>query len=130
VKLAFPPEYRWLLTQANGAILSQGLLPESVLLDLYPSYEDEDDEPGDEEAEEGPDVRLDLYPLRQSDCPEDEPEGDENEPTLACSAEEMAGWYHDGSEIPRGFLPIGVLRVCESFTADGPDHSSSWTGPR
>lgn len=120
LKLAFPPEYRWLLTRANGAILSQGLLPESVLPELYPSYEDEeefegeDDESGDGEAEEGPDVRLDLYPLRQSDCPEeeggDDEEGwDEDGPSLACSAEEMAGWYHDGSEIPRGFLPIGAL---------------------
>ena len=109
-------------SQANGAILSPGLLSKKVLPELYTPYdededEDEDDEPEEQDADDdGPEVRLDLFPLRQSDCPEDEPMGDEEQASLGCSAEEMAGWYHDGSAIPRGFLPIGGL---EGFGLDG-----------
>ena len=99
-KLTFPPEYRWLLLQANGALLSANLLPN----DWRSDDEAEDDESIGEEY-----LKLILFPLRQADCVDDFPDGEDAPPTLHYSAEEASGWYHDGSEIPKGTLPIGSL---------------------
>lgn len=96
--LDFTPEYRWLLLRANGAELRPNALPI-----------DEGEEDDEDEADYGPapDPTLELYPLRkgQGRALVGE-EGDEYEgPTV----EESRGWYHDGSDIPRGMLPIGSL---------------------
>jgi ankyrin repeat protein len=99
-RLTFPPEYRWLLLQANGAILSANLMP------YVPRDEDDDYDPK-EDGEQF--LRVTLFPLRQADCPDEFPEEEEPPPSLHESAEEASGWYHDGSEIPKGMLPIAEL---------------------
>ena len=100
-RLTFPPEYRWLLLQANGAILSANLMP------YVPRDEDDDYDPEDEEGEQF--LRVTLFPLREADCVDEFPEDEEPPPSLHESAEEASGWYHDGSEIPKGMLPIAEL---------------------
>ena len=107
----FPPQYRWLLTQANGAILSPDRLPESLAPELY-DYDDEEE--GDDY--EQPDVRVSLSPLRNADGEYRRREADDNGPSLEYPVEEAQSWYHDGSQMPRGFLPIGSLN---EFGLDG-----------
>ncbi len=114
LKLSFPPEYRWLLTQANGGVPSAALMPLDMFPELrYDSDEDEegDDEP-DEEANDGYQVKLTLLPLRQQDCTmtPDDRDQDEDGPNLCYPVEEAIQWYHDGSEMPRGMVPIGALQ--------------------
>lgn len=115
-KLVFPPEYRWLLTQANGAILSASLIPASQSEgcgDEDDDYEDDDEDDegdGDDEGDDGEQfLRVSLFPLREGDCPDEFPDDEDAPPSLHESAEEASGWYHDGSEIPKGMLPIGSL---------------------
>src|SRR5262249_20448924 len=101
------PEYRWLLLQANGGKPVPGLLPG----DLFPQHS-EDEEGGETEAETALDVRLTFFPLRSGSAPIDpgpaEPE-EEVEVFATFSVEEARTWFHDGSSIPRGTVPIGNL---------------------
>ena len=118
LKLSFPPEYRWLLTQANGGVPSAALMP----LDVFPELrhapdeddedEDEDAEPADEDANDAYQVKLTLLTLRQRDCPEfvEDAEDDDDDDSPTYAVEDAIGWYHDGSEMPRGMVPIGALQ--------------------
>ena len=121
-KPKFPPEYRWLLLQTNGAILRPGLLPPAQFPELYLTDEDDEDEEIESEPknEEGTKIRFDLYPLRQSDCPEGEPALDDEAPPPLCSAQEMAGWYHEGTEIPGA-----SCRLATSMATAAKDRGSS-----
>jgi len=119
LKLDFPPEYRWLLTQVNGGVPSAALMPFDVFPELERTSdeddEDEDEEPEDEDANDGYQVKLTLLPLRQRDCsPRNraDSEGDDDEDSYALSypVEEAIKWYHDGSSMPRGVVPIGSLQ--------------------
>jgi hypothetical protein len=121
MNLTFPPEYRWLLLQANGAILSANLIPSISMEDDADGDEDIDeddfeDEDGEDEdlAEDEYDggegfIRVTFFPLRKDDCPDEFPDDEDMPPSLHESAEEAAEWYHDGSEIPKGMLPIAEL---------------------
>jgi ankyrin repeat protein len=119
MKLTFTPEYRWLLLQANGGIPSAQLIPP----DLMPKIEEVDDEEDEDESDDGDadelEVRVTFHPLRKADVMKRNEAGDEeDEAEMACRypVEEALGWYHDGSEIPRGMVPIGSL---DGFGLDG-----------
>jgi ankyrin repeat protein len=106
-KLTFPPEYRWLLLQANGSVPSANLIDDLGLEN--DEDEDEDDEDEDDDDESAGFIRITFFPLRNEDCPDSFPDGEEDSPRLCYSAVEASGWYHDGSEIPKGMLPIAEL---------------------
>lgn len=120
-KLTLTPEYRWLLLQANGAILSANLIPD-ISMDEdeenedFDDEDDEEDEDFDDEDEEENEndgdeqyIRVTFFPLRQRDCVDEFPDDESMPPSLHYSAEEASGWYHDASEIPKGMLPIAEL---------------------
>jgi ankyrin repeat protein/cell wall assembly regulator SMI1 len=90
IGLTFPPEYRALLLRANGGTPRPNVLPAPA---------------GDEG---GGEVRVEFLPLRrgQQRPRRVEPLG------YSVPGETVEGareWYHDGTEIPRGKVPIGWL---------------------
>lgn len=104
VGFTLPPEYRWLMLQSNGGQPVPNLLP----ADLLPQYADEDDYGDDGEGGRVTDVKVTFFPLRKGQGPTGpNPQG--GELIGDYSAEEAREWYHDGSSIPRGTLPIATL---------------------
>jgi ankyrin repeat protein len=101
-RLSLPPEYRWLLMQSNGGKPNPGRFP------LPENFgEDEDDEDEEEAQDEDygqPDVSVEFLPLRLGETWTDASHA------TSDSVDGARFWYHDGSEIPRGYLPIASLQ--------------------
>jgi len=53
LKLSFPPEYRWLLTQVNGGVPSQAQMPEELFPAVYFEEDEEDEDEDQDESDEG-----------------------------------------------------------------------------
>jgi cell wall assembly regulator SMI1 len=99
IGLTFPPEYRALLLKANGGTLRPNVLP---------TPERDSEEYGEEEyGAADMEVHVEFLPLRRGQERMRRVEGVGTVPS--STVEEAREWYHDGTEIPRGKVPIGWL---------------------
>jgi ankyrin repeat protein len=114
--LEFPPEYRWLLLRANGGKPRPGVLPiegdeeDEGYEEDAEDYSDDYDEDYDE-LEDFDDVEpiVELLPLRKGQAQGEVVVDDTGERFEGDTVESAREWYHDGSSIPRGMIPIGSL---------------------
>jgi ankyrin repeat protein/cell wall assembly regulator SMI1 len=103
IGLSFPPEYRALLLKANGGVPRPNVLPAP-----WGSGDDNDEGAVENMDDDGTEPQLEFLPLRRGQERMRHVEG-LGTSVPGNSVETAREWFHDGTEIPRGKVPIGWI---------------------